>query len=161
MENGFKSYGSRPAPTLHERQLRTASIVGARAGCLFATVVACAAPLAAAPALAREIVATEAQRGSTLRLAPRDRLRLSLPSNGTTGYTWTAVALPPNLRALDGDIEAPPQRQGAAIVGAGGRQVLMFEAVRRGGGVLRLRYQQAWAGGSSGETFSLRVTSGR
>lgn len=108
---------------------------------------------------AREVVATEAQRGQVVRLHPGDRLRLTLPSNGTTGFTWTVTRMPPHLRRVATGGTAPLEAPG--LVGAGGRQTLTFEGKRPGSGVLRLRYRQPWQGGMTGDAFVLRIESGR
>ena len=127
---------------------------------LFAGLLALAAvSVAPSPASAREVVATEAQRGKTLRVRPGDRLRVALPSNGTTGFSWTVERMPPHLRLVGDSVEAPTVTPG--LVGAEGRQILMFEAKRAGSGTLRLRYRQPWKGGMSDELFVLRIESGR
>ena len=110
-------------------------------------------------AVAREVVVTEAQRGGTVRLSPGVRVRLTLPSNGTTGFSWTVTRIPPHLRRVADRIEAPAVSLG--VVGAEGRQILIFEAERPGSGVLRLRYRQPWKGGMNGDLFVLRIESGR
>ena len=147
-------------PIAGQLLIPTASPVSSTHRSIFAPVLAiAAASIAPSAAFAREVVATEAQRGQTLRLHPGDRLRLALPSNGTTGFTWTVKAMPPHLRLLANRVEAPVVPPG--LVGAAGRQILMIEARRPGSGVLRLRYRQPWKGGMAGDVFILRIESGR
>jgi inhibitor of cysteine peptidase len=110
-------------------------------------------------AIAREVVVTEAQQGRVVRLGPGDRLRITLPSNGTTGFTWTVARMPPHLRLTADRMQAAPVPPGLA--GAEGRQTLVFEAKRRGSGVLRLRYRQPWKGGMTDAPFDLRIESRR
>ena len=110
-------------------------------------------------AVAREVVATEAQRGSTVRVRLGDRLRLTLPANGTTGFTWTLVQMPPHLRRVAGSVEAPAVPP--SLVGAEGRQIFIFKTIRSGSGVLRLRYLQPWKRGMTGESVVLRIESGK
>lgn len=124
-----------------------------------AGVIATAAMSAPSVAVAREVVATEAQRGRTVRLRPGDRLRLTLASNPTTGFSWSVARMPPHLRLVGDGAEAPAVPAG--MVGADGRQLLIFEATGRGGGVLRLRYRQPWKGGMTGDGFVLRIESVR
>ena len=123
--------------------------------------VLAAAAMSVTPSVAvsREVVANEAQGGQTVRLLPGDRLRLTLPSNGTTGFTWTVARMPPHLRQVADSVEAPAVPP--SLVGAEGRQILIFEAKRPGSGVLRLRYRQPWEGGMTGDPFVLRIESGR
>jgi predicted secreted protein len=115
--------------------------------------------LMASSAAAREVSATEAQRGQTVRLGQGDRLRLTLPSNGTTGFTWTVVRMPPLLHWAAEGTEAPEAPPGVA--GAEGRQILIFEAKRPGSGTLRLRYRQPWQGGMTSDRFVLRIEVGQ
>jgi predicted secreted protein len=63
---------------------------------------------------------------------------MTLPSNGTTGFTWTVARMPPHLRLVADRSRPPPSRPAGR---AEGRQTLVFEAKRRGSGVLRLRYR--------------------
>lgn len=126
---------------------------------LAAMLAAMAISVTPSVTLAREVVATEAQNGQAVRLRPGDRLRLTLSSNGTTGFAWTVARMPPHLRRVSTDVTAPVEAP--RLVGAGGRQTLIFEAKRTGSGALRLRYRQPWAGGMTGDPFVLRVMSGR
>ena len=127
---------------------------------VFAQVLAIAV-MSTAPSMAagREIVVTDAQAGQPVRLRPGDRVRLTLPSNGTTGFSWTVARIPPHLRLAADGVEAAAVPPG--VVGAEGRQTLIFEATRAGSGVLRLRYRPPWKGGATGDTFALRIESVR
>ena len=159
------SFGGRPrAPDVSApdrvRLAARAARVSAVGFLVSAAMLATAAMSVAPPVtVGREVVATEAQRGGTVRLRPGDRLRLTLPSNGTTGFSWTVARMPPQLRRVADRMEAPAVPPG--LVGAEGRQILIFEAARPGSGVLRLRYRQPWAGGMTGDLFLLRIESGR
>ncbi len=131
----------------------------ARLAGLAGVLAAAAMSVTPSVAVGREVVATEAQGGQAVRLRPGDRLRLTLPSNGTTGFSWTVARMPPHLRRVADRVEAPAASPG--LVGAEGRQTLIFEAKRRGSGVLRLSYRQPWKGGMTGDPFVLRIESGR
>ena len=136
------------------------SLVSAARFMILAGVLASAAMFVTPPtALAREVVATEAQRGRTVRLRSGDRLRVTLPSNGTTGFAWTVAGMPEHLRQVTDLVEAAAVPPG--LVGAEGRQILIFEAKGPGTGVLRLRYRQPWKGGMTGDRLSLRVETSR
>ncbi len=70
-----------------------------------------------------------------------DVLVVELPENATTGFVWTAEAVPDELVELpDG---APPQGASAQAGAARGR-VLRFGAGRPGSGELLLRHARAW-----------------
>jgi predicted secreted protein len=107
-----------------------------------------------------EVRATEAQNGGAVQVAPGSRLLVSLPANATTGFAWTVAQSPKILRRLEDDY-APAPTAGPALAGGDGVQTLAFRATAEGAGVLRLVYRQPWRGGSTGETYSLRVTSRR
>lgn len=108
------------------------------------------------------VSATEAQDGGAVQVPPGSRLLVSLPANGTTGFAWVVAQSPRNLRHLGDDYAAAPRpAEAPALAGGDGRQTLTFQATGEGTGVLRLVYRQPWRGGSTGETYSLRVASRR
>ena len=134
-----------------------------------ALLAACTAPDRQAPPAAEAglsggpVVATEAQNGGVVRVAPGARLLVSLPANGTTGYAWVVERSPWGLRLLSDDYAAAPSPDGDGPVPAGGegRQTLVFQAAAAGAGDLRLAYRQPWSGGDVGGAYVLRVVSGR
>lgn len=69
-----------------------------------------------------------------------DVLAVELPENRTTGYVWSADAVPEQLVEL---AEAPPDEAGRPP-GAGRSRVLRFAAARPGAGELRLRQGRPW-----------------
>lgn len=119
-----------------------------------------ATPAAGAGAGAGAVRATEAQNGAAVRVPPGSRLLVSLPANGTTGFAWVVARSPKTLRHVGDDYgAAPSSAEAPALAGGDGRQTLTFQATAEGTGVLRLVYRQPWRGGSTGETYSLRVDS--
>lgn len=130
---------------------------------LAAVLAATAAPGMPAISVTREVVATEAQGGRTIRLRSGDRLRLTLPSNGTTGFSWRVARMPANLRRIADSVEAPAERAGvpSGLVGAEGRQVLIFDVRRPDSGVLRLQYRQPWKGSMVGDRLAFRIESSK
>lgn len=109
-----------------------------------------------------EITVTEAQNGAAVQLPPGSRLLVSLPAHGTTGFAWVVVRSPKNLRLVEDDYAlAAPPAQGPALAGGDGRQTLTFKATGQARGALRLVLRQPWDGGSTGETYTLRVSGGR
>ena len=70
-------------------------------------------------------------------------LELEVDSNPTTGYSW-AVASSRNsgvLRQKRKDKYVPPSTD---LVGAGGKQIFYFEALKRGRAVLSFEYRRPW-----------------
>jgi inhibitor of cysteine peptidase len=109
--------------------------------------------LAAAPAA--DVAVGKEMNGKTVTLGIGRTLAVRLPSNATTGYSWTVAAVSPPLRPA-GDSYAGPRNP---VPGAGGTQVLRFRAVRRGSGVLRLAYKRPWekVWPPPAETYALRI----
>lgn len=151
--------GQEVACTAAPTSMASALRIPVLAGVLAATSATCQPTIA----VAREVVATEAHGGRTIRLRLGDRLRLTLPSNGTTGFSWRVAWMPANLRRIADSVEAPTEGAGVSpgLVGAGGLQVLIFEARRPGNGVLRLRYRQPWKGGMLGDRLAFRIESSK
>jgi inhibitor of cysteine peptidase len=123
----------------------------ATTGLLLAAVLA----LGSACATGREWTLTAADRGSEAELRLGDTIRLSLPENPTTGYTW----------ALD-DAESTPlavvssgyTRGRDAPPGAGGVRTLVLKPGTTGRFQLRLKRWRPWEGDPSiVERFDLTV----
>jgi len=67
---------------------------------------------------------------------------IELEANPTTGYTWTVRGrVDTGVVALMGfDFEPGP----TSVVGGGGRQQIIFQAVGRGTTTIRLEYRRQW-----------------
>lgn len=74
--------------------------------------------------------------GAVVDLATGDLLELELEANPSTGFRWEAVSVPAALVPRGDRFVALDD----ATVGAPGVQVLAFEAVGPGAGILRLEY---------------------
>lgn len=104
----------------------------------------------------RELQLTAADNLSSIELQPGQRLRITLAANPTTGYTW-AILEPTDDRILRqlGEIEFEPE---STLVGAGGVQIIRFEAVSAGQSSLKLVYHRPWESVEPLESFTLSVT---
>lgn len=104
----------------------------------------------------RELQLTAADNRSSIELQPGQRLRITLTANPTTGYTW-AILEPTDDRILRqlGEIEFEPE---STLVGAGGVQIIRFEAVSAGQSSLKLVYHRPWESVEPLESFTLSVT---
>ncbi|MEQ1672511.1 MAG: protease inhibitor I42 family protein [Hyphomicrobium sp.] len=90
---------------------------------------------------------SEKDDGRTISLALGTLLNADLASNPTTGFQWSvAGALPSCLELVSthGVAPAPAKPGGHDLVGAPGRQIFTFRAVRQGTGALRLEYRRSW-----------------
>jgi inhibitor of cysteine peptidase len=125
----------------------------AAAALLALVVVVLLVLLSASP---RELQLTAADEGRSIELQQGQQLRITLEANPTTGYTWDIVE-PTDERILRqvGEIEFEPESD---LIGAGGTQIIRFEAVSVGQTTLKLVYHRPWESVEPRETFTLSVT---
>lgn len=85
---------------------------------------------------------TDPKSGTDVTLRPGGKLRLRLDSNPTTGYNWVVKGLDEAVLAVESkSYEADPVPEG--VVGSGGTQIFVFEALARGKTTLELHYQRS------------------
>jgi inhibitor of cysteine peptidase len=85
-------------------------------------------------------------------------LKVTLGSNRTTGFQWelTGIADP---AVLQQDGESEYLSPAGSVVGAGGREVWHFKALKSGTTTISMSYNRPWEGGEKGEwTYNLTVT---
>ena len=105
-----------------------------------------AAAFCACSTLASPRELTEADSGGTLTAEVGERFMISLPSNPTTGYTWSFGApYDENVVILSSDVFSNPEETGLA--GTPGRRILTFSVVGPGKSGIRLR-AKTWPHGS-------------
>jgi inhibitor of cysteine peptidase len=94
------------------------------------------------------VVVTDAQAGTTLELAKRQRLTIRLPANPSTGYSWEETA-PPQAAVLKAgrpaEFESAPNP--TRMVGVGGTTVFHYTATGPGQTQLRFEYRRPWEKG--------------
>jgi inhibitor of cysteine peptidase len=85
-----------------------------------------------------------------------DKIMVKLCSNPSTGFEWDYEMTGDDILKLeDHDFEEPE----GDIVGAAGRDVYTFKAIRRGTGGVRMEYSRPWEGGEKAEwTYTMDVT---
>ncbi|MGC9443505.1 MAG: protease inhibitor I42 family protein [Candidatus Methanospirareceae archaeon] len=98
---------------------------------------------------------TEADNGETIKVGVGQEFDVTLEANPTTGYTW-AVAEPADVQIIrqKGEIEFVPESD---ALGAGGVQIIRFEAVGAGQTTLKLIYHRPWERVEPLRTFSVTV----
>jgi inhibitor of cysteine peptidase len=104
----------------------------------------------------QEVKASIDDNGREMQLKKGQTLVVTLEGNPTTGYSWE-VAEPLNEQVLrqvgEAEFKAESDR-----VGAGGVQILRFEAVNAGKTTLKLVYHRPWEKDvESLETYSTQV----
>jgi inhibitor of cysteine peptidase len=60
---------------------------------------------------------------------PGEDFFIALPSNPTTGYTWTQSVVDGKIVAYEGNVFQPPS---SGLLGAGGEQIFIYHANRSG-----------------------------
>lgn len=104
----------------------------------------------------QEVQATIDDNGREVQLKKGQTLVVTLEANPTTGYSWE-VAEPLDEQVLR-QVGEPEFKQESEALGAGGVQVLRFEAVNAGQITLKLVYHRPWEKGVEPlETYSLQV----
>lgn len=81
--------------------------------------------------------------GSQVEVKKGQVLAISLESNPTTGYRWEVMKINETMLKQVGDPEFKASQSGE-VVGAGGVEVLRFEAVGVGTTYLELAYRRFW-----------------
>lgn len=96
----------------------------------------------------RIVTVTESANGSTVNIGAGDRLRVELPSNPSTGYSWQTLELNSWVLARtkrpvftpDWVVGADRQR----MVGGGGKLTLEYEAIGAGTSPVKIAYSRQW-----------------
>ncbi len=116
------------------------------------------------PALPEALIyADESYNGKELRMLQGGILQVGLNSNPTTGFKWELVQISDTavLEKTGNIFETPmiKQQEGAPpIVGAGGKEIWSFKALKPGTAVISMEYSRPWEGGEKGiNKFSLKV----
>jgi len=104
----------------------------------------------------QEAKASMDDNGREMQLKKGQTLVVTLEGNPTTGYSWE-VAEPLDEQVLRQAGE-PEFKAESEALGAGGVQILRFEAVNAGKITLKLAYRRSWEKGVEPlNTFSLQV----
>ena len=98
-----------------------------------------APPAGDAPA---EVQLTDADNGSTVQLANGGTLIVALPSNPSTGFSWSVSEQSSAQLVLQGEPAFVPGGSTAPVPGAGGTQVFTFKAESSGTAELTLEYRR-------------------
>ncbi len=92
-----------------------------------------------------------------VNVAVGDTFAVTLCSNATTGFQWpesAQISDPTVVQQTDHKFVSP----GTGFVGAPGKEVWTFKALKKGTSTVSLEYSRPWEGGEKGEwTFNLTV----
>lgn len=97
---------------------------------------------------------TDPASGTDITLRPGGKLNLKLDSNPTTGYFWYLKDIDASqIDHLTDDYKADPAPEG--VVGSGGHQLFVFEALSTGNSNLVLSYERSPQ--DVAETLTLKI----
>ncbi|MBF6296875.1 protease inhibitor I42 family protein [Nocardia amamiensis] len=100
----------------------------------------------------------ETDNGQERRLRVGQRLVVALPSNPSTGYSWSIADLDASVAKQDGAADFEPDPAVPVAPGAGGTSVWSFVGAAAGVTSLRMEYMRPWEHGSApAATFTLTL----
>jgi len=86
-------------------------------------------------------------------------LTLTLCSNQTTGFAWSETAQISDQSVLQQTDHRFVSPEAEGVVGAAGKEVWTFNALKKGTSTVSVEYSRPWEGGEKGVwTFNLTVT---
>jgi uncharacterized protein YggE/predicted secreted protein len=92
---------------------------------------------------------------STIQTSVNEEFEVTLDSNPSTGFQWRVASIDETIVRLVSDEYVPPE---SGLVGAAGKQVLTFEAVKEGKTTVELEYVRPWEPQSPASRHSVEVT---
>ena len=99
---------------------------------------------AAAPAVAKEVRLNDGDNGKTVKVAVGGTVTLTLESNPTTGFSWTGVdKVDKDILKLERN-DYKQKESPAGMVGVGGRDTIVYRALKQGKAKIDLTYMQPW-----------------
>lgn len=82
---------------------------------------------------------------ATLSAKTNEQFYITLSSNPTTGYEWQIASIShPNVVGFVSSEYIPPRSE---LLGAGGKQLLTFNALQEGNAIVKLQYVRPWETG--------------
>lgn len=110
---------------------------------LSALLAACSAPAPRETPRDRPFVLQSGESAQSMNLRVNQPLILRLPSNPSTGYSWTLPVAPQLLR-VEGKPGFEEANTAPGVVGAGGQEVWTLRALTAGEETLRFEYRRPW-----------------
>ena len=99
---------------------------------------------AAAPAVAKEVRLNDGDNGKTVKVAVGGTVTLTLEANPTTGFSWTGVdKADKDILKLERN-DYKEKDHPAGMVGVGGRDTIVYRALKKGKAKIDLTYMQPW-----------------
>lgn len=125
---------------------------------LICTLVAISLCLCACSSAPAQLSVDASSSGQKVEIAAGGSLTVTLESNATTGFQWSEKAEISDsavLQQVSHEFVAPEKKD---VVGAPGKEVWTFKALKKGTSTISMEYSQPWEGGTkAAQTFSLTV----
>ena len=103
-----------------------------------------AADTKAAPAAAKEVRLNDGDNGKTVKVAVDGTVTLTLESNPTTGFSWIGVdKADKDILKLERN-DYKEKDHPAGMLGVGGRNTIVYRALKKGKAKIDLTYMQPW-----------------
>jgi len=96
----------------------------------------------------------QAQTNSTVHTSVSKEFNITLNSNPSTGYGWHVKGIDASTVKLINDQYISPE---SGLVGASGKQVLSFQALREGNTTITLEYVRPWEPDKPASVYSVNV----
>lgn len=112
--------------------------------------------LTACPAAAQQVSVDDSYAGKEVKIGVGGSLTVALASNQTTGFQWELkeISDTSRLQKIDSKYEAST----TGLLGAGGKEIWTFKALKAGRATINMEYSQPWEGGEkAASTFNLTV----
>ena len=98
----------------------------------------------AAPAAAKEVRLNDGDNGKTVKVAVDGTVTLTLESNPTTGFSWIGVdKADKDILKLERN-DYKEKDHPAGMLGVGGRNTIVYRALKKGKAKIELTYMQPW-----------------
>jgi inhibitor of cysteine peptidase len=135
---------------MKRKGLLLTGIIGFTLLCL----VGCSSGGSTAPS---EVSVDESANGNEVEIAVNGTLTVTLESNPTTGFQWELASISDQgvLEKQSNTFEEPEE---SGTVGAPGKEVWVFKALKKGTSTISMEYSRPWEGGEKGaQTFTISV----
>lgn len=112
---------------------------------------------ACSPVVPNQVSVDDSYDGKEVQVAVGGLLTVTLESNPTTGFQWELASIGDQavLEKVANTYEGP---EAEGLVGAGGKEVWTFRALKKGRSTISMEYSRPWEGGEKAvETFALSV----
>jgi len=124
---------------------------------LICVTVAISLCLVACSSVPSQVSVDASYSGQQVEVAVGGSLTVTLESNASTGFQWELVRISDEavLKKTANTYEAPEDTD---MVGAPGKEIWTFKALKKGTSTISMEYSQPWPNGTkAAETFDLTI----